>query len=109
VQRKDKGIAIMDKEQALSIVRDYKKEVAKILNPSRVYMYGSYSKGTATENSDIDVAVVIPKLKGDCFLTVKKLWKVGRMVNSLIEPVLIEEDEPSPLYDEVTKWGIAVS
>ena len=82
----------MDKEQALSIVRDYKKEVAKILNPSRVYMYGSYSKGTATENSDIDVAVVIPKLNGDWFLTVKKLW-----------------DEPSPLYDEVTKWGIAVS
>lgn len=29
----------MDKEQALKIVRDYKKEVAKILNPSRVHVW----------------------------------------------------------------------
>jgi predicted nucleotidyltransferase len=30
------------------------------LNPAKVILFGSYAKGTATEESDIDLAVVVP-------------------------------------------------
>ena len=99
----------MDKKQAIEIAGSYKKEISKLIGYSRVYLYGSYSKGTAREDSDIDIAVIVPQLKDDWLVTVKKLWRAGRTVSSLIEPVLIEEGEMSPLYDEIKKWGIAIS
>jgi predicted nucleotidyltransferase len=32
----------------------------KPLEPAKVILFGSYAKGTATEESDIDLAVVVP-------------------------------------------------
>ena len=52
----------MDKEQAIEIARRYKKLVAEKLPLKALYIYGSYSKGTYHENSDIDIAVVVDKL-----------------------------------------------
>ncbi len=71
-------------------------------------MFGSYSKGYASPESDIDVAVVIPELKDDWFSVVPRLWSATRGVSTLIEPVLLEECHPSPLYDDVMRTGIAV-
>lgn len=98
----------MDKEQALNLVRQYKQTISGMFDTSKVYMFGSYSKGTADKESDIDVAVVIPELKGDWFSIVPKLWSATRSVSTLIEPVLLEENHPSPLYDDVIHTGIAV-
>lgn len=72
-------------------------------------MYGSYAKGYANPDSDIDVAVIVPEseitdaweqwadLAGDVF-----------KVNTLIEPVLMEDNEDSMLYREVMRTGITV-
>ena len=38
----------------------------------------------------------------------KALWRDVDDVSLLIEPVLISEDHPSPLYDDVMRTGIAV-
>ena len=38
----------MDKEQALSLVRQYKQTISGMFDTSKVYMFGSYSKGYAT-------------------------------------------------------------
>ena len=47
----------MDKEQVIEIVREYKKAVVSQLNDAEVYLYGSYSKGTARpERTGIAVA-----------------------------------------------------
>ena len=54
------------------------------------------------------MAVVIPELKDDWFTVVPKLWRATRSVSTLIEPVLLEECHPSPLYDDVMRTGIAV-
>jgi predicted nucleotidyltransferase len=35
----------------------------KPLEPAKVILFGSYAKGTATEESDIDLAVVVPGRK----------------------------------------------
>ena len=99
----------MDKEQALDLVRHYKKVIApRFGDGAKVYLFGSYSKGYARPESDIDVAVVVPSV-GDKWLEVSKnLWHDTEKVSFLIEPVLLEECRPSPLYDDVMRTGIAV-
>ena len=51
----------MDKGQALELARQYKDVICDQMTVVDVYMYGSYSKGCATEQSDIDIAVVVDR------------------------------------------------
>ncbi len=98
----------MDKKQVIKLVQVYKQAILPIYKDAKVYLYGSYSKGTAHQDSDIDVAVVVPHIEGDWFSVVPPLWTKARSVSSLIEPVLMEEGEHSPLYDDVMRTGEAV-
>ena len=54
-------LRIMDRDNAIRIARQYKDAISGHFNPTKVYLYGSYSKGTQREDSDIDIAVVVPK------------------------------------------------
>ena len=85
----------MDKGQALDIARKYKAMVAEHLPLKALYLYGSYSKGNYTEESDIDIAVVVSKRSENYFEDTPLLWKLGRKVSCLIEPVLLTEDDDS--------------
>jgi len=95
----------MDKGQVIRIAKEYKQAVMNQLGPVTVYLYGSYSKGTANENSDIDLAVVVPQLDGDYMSASAKLWRLTMDINTLIEPVLIEKCHPSPLYEDILRTG----
>ena len=96
----------MDKEQALKLARQYKDAICEQMNIVDVYMYGSYSKGCATENSDIDIAVIVDYIADDLLVIMAKLWRASRKVSSYIEPVLINRRQSSPLYDEVLNSGV---
>jgi len=98
----------MGQNDVLDSVRRYKQLVLDNLGQARVYLFGSYSKGTARQDSDIDVAVVVPKVEDDFLKTSSMLWMLTWNVNTLIEPVLIEEAHPSPLFDEVLRTGVLV-
>ncbi len=98
----------MDKKQVINIVKDYKNALAGLFPVYSVYLFGSYSKGTAKSDSDIDVAVVVTKLDTDWLSASSKLWQATWDVNNLIEPVLLEQCNPSPLYEDVMRTGIAV-
>lgn len=98
----------MDKEQVIDIVREYKKLVTTTIADAQVYLYGSYSKGTAHADSDIDVAVVVPQIKDDWLDLSTHLWLLAPQVNYRIEPVLIDKRNASPLYEDVMRTGIAV-
>ena len=98
----------MDKRQVINIARQYKKAVINAIGPAKVYLFGSYSKGYARPDSDIDIAVIVPQVNGDYLSTATSLWRITMDVNTLIEPVLIEEIHPSPLYEDILKSGIAV-
>ena len=99
----------LSRNEALSLVRRYKQIIAQRFEEEpRVIMFGSYSKGYANPDSDIDVAVIVPTY-GDCKFEISKgLWRDTREVSFLIEPVLLAEDRWSPLYDDVIQTGIAV-
>ena len=49
----------MDKRQAIEIAKKYKDMVAEHLPLKALYLFGSYSKGGYTEESDIDIAIII--------------------------------------------------
>ena len=100
---------VLTQAEALDIVKEYKQAIAPLFDgKAKVYLYGSYSKGTATADSDIDVAVIVPHLQGDWFSIVPPLWTQARQVNSLIEPVILEAGDHSPLYDDIMRTGVAV-
>lgn len=98
----------MDKEQAIEIAKRYKKLVAEKLPVKALYIYGSYSKGTYNENSDIDIAVVVDKLSDNYFDDTPILWKLRRKISNLIEPVLLIEDNNNPLYCDIMKTGTLI-
>ena len=98
----------MDKRAVLSIAKRYKRAVINTIGPAKVYLFGSYSKGCARPDSDIDIAVVVPRVEGDYLSTAASLWRITMDVNTLIEPVLIEEVHPSPLYEDILQTGIVI-
>lgn len=98
----------MDKKQAINIARRYKSAVAETMPFKAVYLYGSFSKGTHTDDSDIDIAVVVEKLNEDYFADTPLLWKLRRKISNLIEPVLLTEDTSNPLYSDILKTGILI-
>ena len=99
----------MDKEQVIGIVKSYKEAIAGIVGDCAVYLYGSYSRGTATTDSDIDVAVVVPTLGEDSLALSARLWSATRTTSTLIEPILLSPDAPSPLFFEVVNNGILIA
>ena len=99
----------LTQEEALTLVREYKRVIApRFNNRVKVYMYGSYSKGYANPWSDIDVAVIVPTIEGTWLDVSTDISLDAIKFNSLIEPVLMQENEPSPLYRDVMRTGIAV-
>lgn len=100
----------LTKEQAIDIVREYKRVITpRYATEPKVYMYGSYAKGYANPDSDIDVAVIVPEPEiSNHWEQWADLWGDVRKVNVLIEPVLLEDHEDSMLYREVMRTGVAV-
>ena len=90
------------------------REFKQVIRPRyqtepKVYMYGSYAKGYANPDSDIDVAVIVPEPEiTNHWEQWADLWGDVRKVNVLIEPVLMEDQEDSMLYREVMRTGMAV-
>lgn len=82
--------------------------VAEHLPLKALYLYGSYSKGGYTEESDIDIAVVVERLSDNYLKDASMLWRLGDKVSYLIEPVLLTEDINNPLYYDILKTGIAI-
>lgn len=98
----------MDKEQAIKLAQRYKIAVAERIPLKALYLYGSFSKGTYTVDSDIDIAVVVESLNDDYFSDTPLLWKLKRKISNLIEPVLLTEDKNNPLYSDILKTGILI-
>ncbi len=98
----------MDKEQAIRLAERYKEAVAERLPLKALYLYGSYSKGNFSPDSDVDIAVVVDRLNDDYFADTPILWTIKRKISNLIEPVLLTEDTSNPLYVDILKTGILI-
>ena len=101
---------ILPKEFALELVRRYKEAIAPRFDPAmKVMMFGSYAKDCPNEWSDIDVAVIVPKVERDNWWnTAISLNRAVDTISCYIEPILLESGEDSPIYREVMRTGVPV-
>ncbi len=96
----------MDKDTALTLAKQYASIVSRELNPDKIVLYGSHAHGTATDESDIDIAVIFDKFDGDWLTTYTQIARLRRSVSSYIEPVLLDSaNDNSGFVDEVLATG----
>lgn len=80
---------------------------------SRAILFGSYAKGKANPDSDIDIAVVSNQFGQDITEEMMMLRKIALKVDSHIEPVPLSpedlNDNFSTLAQEVKRYGIEVT
>ena len=80
--------------------------------PVKIFIFGSYAKGTSHKWSDIDVAIVTNKLKRNYEKNRSVLRRIGLDVDLRIEPhgFTAEDFEnlADPLVYEIRKTGIRV-
>ncbi len=100
----------MDKREAIIKVKEYSLLLKKHFPLEKVYLFGSYAKGTNRADSDIDVAIVVDHIEGDYFAIHPLLWKLRRQIDDRIEPILIERDKDnSGFLSEILKHGIEIA
>ncbi len=99
----------MDERQPSTSVRNYIKFVKKSFpNVRRIYIFGSYVKGSAHVDSDIDIAVIFDDIK-DSFELQVELMKIRRRYDSRIEPHVFRSTDfnsSHPLAQEIISTGI---
>ena len=101
----------MDKEKVRRLVEEYAKLVVSNMVVNKIILYGSYARGDFRKDSDIDVAVVVPRssISDDILIDMAKLFKLRRSISNDIEPVLlINEDDPSGFLESISQYGEVV-
>ena len=96
----------MDKNEINGKLRKYITLVRKGFSPKKIVLFGSYARGNFTENSDIDIAVIVDEIKGDVLDLEFQLFKLRRNIDDRIEPILLEEkNDPSGFLESILEYG----
>jgi len=81
---------MLDQETVVSTVKQYADLLRKEFSPAAIILYGSYAKGNAREDSDIDVAVIFKDFTGDWLKTSSTLWRLREDISLDIQPILLD-------------------
>jgi len=96
----------MDKTEIDIIINQYIEQICKNFSPRQIILFGSYAKGNANSESDIDIAIIVDEIKGDYLNNASMLYKLRRNVDDRIEPILLESrSDPSEFLEEVRRTG----
>jgi len=100
-------------EKIIKEVTAFKKLLlADNLPVLKLYVFGSYAKGSAREDSDIDVAVVSSKFKSQWSALDYLYKKLPYGIGSTIEPVGFSpkdfKNKYSSLVNEIKSYGVEV-
>lgn len=101
----------MDKSKVRKLVEEYANIVIKNMIVNKIILYGSYARGDYGKDSDIDIAVVVPRssISNDILEDMAKLFKLRRSVSTDIEPVLlIDEEDSSGFLESISEYGEVV-
>jgi len=103
----------MAKNEVIEILRKYIYLLrAEGISVDKAFLYGSYLSNTATNDSDIDLMIVMENENDDDLAG--KIWSLTKKVNSKIEPYLVGQDrfynnDNSPLIDLVKSTGLEIA
>ena len=99
-------------DQAVKVVRKYIGELERNKIPiEKAILFGSYAKGHANAESDIDVALVSEVFSGDRFEDRRKIIPLRRKIDNRIEPLPFKPEDfenDGILVEEIKKTGILV-
>ena len=96
----------MDRAEAVRLARRYADRVRRRMPVRKVVLYGSQVRGTAREDSDIDIAVITRGLDGNYLDLSAELYRLRSDIDIHIEPVLLDETrDRSGFIDEVLRTG----
>lgn len=95
------------KQKARLFIKNLSKAGIKV---NKAFLFGSYAKGKAKKDSDIDVCVISPSFSKDYFAEMVRLRKYSLKIDSRIEPVPFSpedlNDKYSTLAAEIRKYGL---
>ncbi|MGC9352317.1 MAG: nucleotidyltransferase family protein [Mariniphaga sp.] len=99
----------MDKKDAINKLIQYKMLLSNYFELDKLILFGSFAKDTNSEDSDIDVAVIVKKLNEDYFADTPLFWKLRRQIDERIEPVIFEKGkDESGFLSEIMETGIEI-
>jgi len=101
----------MDKREAIKIAKRYVSNLMKKYNIERVYLYGSFAKGTNHTDSDIDLAIVLCSVS-DIIDVQIDLMQMRTDEDLLIEPHPFRKEDfniNNPIVAEILNNGIELS
>ena len=97
----------MDRKAALKKARTFARLAQSVVPVGDAYLFGSYAAGTASDDSDLDVAILVPTLRRDYLGTLTRLYRLRAEVDLRIEPHLIVQDsDPQGFSGEILRTGI---
>ena len=99
----------MDYEEIIDKTRKYSELVVDLLSPKMIVLYGSYAKGTAREDSDIDI--VADEFSGDKVKDILTLMKIRREIDNRIEPHPFRSDDfdvSNSFVKDIVSTGIRI-
>jgi len=84
------------------------KKILNVEEPSRIILFGSYARGDATEDSDIDLLVLVnnPENRGRKMVEYRNA--IGRVAPGIGVDILVysEEEAVNPVPGTVLYWAL---
>jgi uncharacterized protein len=105
----------MDEKENISVIKEIIRKYIDLLQVSGVellsaYLFGSYAKNKHNKFSDIDLALILPRIENR-FKKSVDLTLLGSKIDSRIEPHLFldsEFEENGPFVQEILREGIKI-
>ena len=105
-------MAVRTIEEIKDIIKKYYKILLQEGYPvEKILLFGSFARNKQSENSDIDLAIVLSKFSKDRINTRLELMKFTREFEEVIEPhpfLSSEFDESDPFVSEILRTGETV-
>jgi len=97
----------------LPILKEIKKDIAKILNTNdfELIVFGSYARGEAREDSDLDLLVVVDRELSDVQKLKKEIFKLLLKKYNLTVDIIINTPQNKVsylLYENIKSEGVKV-
>lgn len=100
----------MDKRDVMKPATEFAAAVKTKYDYKNIILFGSFAKGTGTEDSDIDIAVVFSDYSDSINMQLE-LMRLRRNIDSRIEPHPFKEIDfnySNPIVNEILKHGFEI-